>query len=30
MSVGQAAHQLACMEAIVRDYQDALVEEAMP
>jgi hypothetical protein len=27
---GQAAHQLACMEAIVRDYEDALVEEAVP
>jgi len=30
MSAGQAAHQLACIEAIVRDYEDALVEEAVP
>jgi len=30
MSAGQAAHQLACMEAIVRDYEDALVEEVVP
>jgi hypothetical protein len=30
MSVAQAAHQLACIEAIIRDYEDALVEEAVP
>lgn len=29
MSAGQAAHQIACMEAIVRDYEDAPVEEAV-
>jgi hypothetical protein len=29
MSAGQAAHQLACMQAIVADYEDALVEEAV-
>jgi hypothetical protein len=30
MSAGQAAHQIACMESIVKDYEDALVEEAVP
>jgi hypothetical protein len=30
MSAGKAAHELACMEAIVRDFEDALVEEAVP
>jgi hypothetical protein len=30
LSAGQAAHQIAAMEAIVRDYEDALVEEAVP
>ncbi len=30
MSAGQSAHQLACMEAIAQDYEDALVEEAVP
>jgi hypothetical protein len=30
MSAGKAAHEIACMEAIVRDYEDALVEEAVP
>jgi hypothetical protein len=30
MSAGKAAHEIAAMEAIVRDYEDALVEEAVP
>jgi len=30
MSAGKAAHELAAMSAIVRDYEDALVEEAVP
>jgi hypothetical protein len=29
ISAGRAAHEIACMEAIVRDYEDALVEEAV-
>jgi hypothetical protein len=28
MSPGKAAHEIAAMEAIVRDYEDALLEEA--
>jgi hypothetical protein len=27
MSAGKAAHELACMEAIIRDYEDAQDEE---
>lgn len=30
MSAGKAAHELACMEAIVLDYEDAMIEEAVP
>jgi hypothetical protein len=30
MSAGKAAHEIACMEAIIADYEDALVEEAVP
>lgn len=29
MSAGKAAHEIACMEAIVKDYEDALIEEAV-
>jgi hypothetical protein len=29
MSAGKAAHELACMEAIVLDYEDAMIEEAV-
>lgn len=29
MSSGKAAHEIAAMEAIVADYEDALVEEAV-
>jgi hypothetical protein len=29
LSAGKAAHEIACMEQIVRDYEDALVEEAV-
>jgi hypothetical protein len=29
MSAGKAAHELACMEAIVLDYEDATIEEAV-
>jgi hypothetical protein len=28
MSAGKAAHEIAAMEAIARDYEDALLEEA--
>jgi hypothetical protein len=28
MSAGKAAHEIAAMEAIVADYEDALLEEA--
>lgn len=30
MSAGKAAHEIACIEAIVKDYEDALVEEVVP
>jgi hypothetical protein len=30
MSAGKAAHEIDCMRAIVADYEDALVEEAVP
>jgi hypothetical protein len=29
MSAGKAAHELACMEAIIADYEDAMIEEAV-
>lgn len=29
MSAGKAAHEIACMEAIVEDYEEALAEEAV-
>jgi hypothetical protein len=29
MSAGKAAHEIDCMRAIVADYEDALVEEAV-
>jgi hypothetical protein len=30
LSAGKAAHEIDCMRAIVADYEDALVEEAVP
>lgn len=30
MSAGKAAHEIAAMEAIVLDYEDAMIEEAVP
>jgi hypothetical protein len=30
LSATKAAHEIDCMRAIVRDYEDALVEEAVP
>lgn len=30
MSAGKAAHEIAAMESIVRDYEDAMIEEAVP
>jgi hypothetical protein len=29
MSAGKAAHEIACMQAIIADYEDALIEEAV-
>jgi hypothetical protein len=29
MSAGKAAHEIAAMESIMRDYEDAIIEEAV-
>lgn len=30
MSAAKAAHEIAAMEAIILDYEDAMIEEAVP